>query len=278
MTHPLARLSLAALLAVPAGFAATPAHAEPSTRPAARADRADRAAARGGRPDQPGRPGDGKPGRPGGRGKGGGPGGNGDGGQAVERFQRAVDELGLSDEQKAKFLTRVEDAREELKLVRDDFADASQRERGQAIRTVLQDLRQDLTADLTPEQQATLQEMIDRRQAGGGGPGSGLRMVQAVRSLDLTAEQQPAVREAMMEARAKMQEARADPTAAPDPEVARQIFADARRKVVAVLTPEQREQFRAAMQPGRPGGADGERPRKGGDPSEKARGKGKPQA
>lgn len=191
----------------------------------------------------------------------------------VERFETALKELALTDEQKAKAKEIVGKAR---RAVAEGKGEG--RERLQAAARALADLRQDVNGLLTEPQRKALAEKLPllARRAAGDAPAA---MQQAIRAalekLDLSADQKAKIKALNDEAQAKLkavtEEARGQDESLA--EKVRPILQEQREKLAQMLSGDQAPKFQAAVREhleklrgGRPAtaGDDAEAGKKGG--------------
>jgi hypothetical protein len=169
------------------------------------------------------------------------------GGSPVDHLHRALQGLRLSDEQKARLEELLSGARRKLEELRaaGDRADS----RAQ-FEKVMEELRPKVAAVLTEEQRARLHEVLSR-EGGPRGDGPLGYLHRQLAQLDLSADQQSRIREILTGLHPKLEEAMAAGT---DRETAmrrvRELVEQARERVLAVLTPEQKA--RAQSRPARP--------------------------
>lgn len=177
--------------------------------------------------------------------------------QMLKLQRERLDQLNLTDDQKKKLDDLYAAASEDLKK-----ADAGDR---QAIVKVMSDFREKIAGVLTDEQKA---KMPQRGQGGAGGPGAGGgprgnmadRLQAALDKVDLSSDQKEKVKPIIDDVRKKFEELRSQLQGG-DRAAMREKFTalmnDTRDKLKEILTPEQGEKLRAALQAGRPGGAPG---------------------
>ena len=185
-------------------------------------------------------------------------------GQALKAARERLDQLNLTDDQKKKIDEIYKDAADELKN-----ADKGDR---QAMGKIMRDLREKVGGVLTEEQKTKLQQM---RGGPGGGPGSPIDRLQgALDKADLSDDQKAKLKPVLEEARKKFTELRGQVQNG-DREAMREKFKatmdDLRDKLKEILTPEQADKVKAAMEAGgpRPGGGPGGPARPGAEPPPK---------
>jgi Skp family chaperone for outer membrane proteins len=98
----------------------------------------------------------------------------GGGGPALQRLSENLDQVGLSDQQKAQGQQIIGEARRQLDDLRDGVAAGDEEARAKAG-TVLRDARTQLQALLTPEQQDELRQLMGGQGRQGRGAGLGRR-------------------------------------------------------------------------------------------------------
>jgi Spy/CpxP family protein refolding chaperone len=183
--------------------------------------------------------------------------------QLIERFHNAVNELGLSDEQKPKVDEIFAKAKDDFAKLQPELQDLPMQERGQRVREFTQKLVSDVKGVLNDQQKADFDKRVAELQAQrGGGQGAGQggqmrRMRDAVASLQLTDEQKPKVEEILTKAEKDAEQARQESQGDPEAmrEKARAIAQNTITALEQVLTPEQQQQFRESMRAARGGGA-----------------------
>jgi Spy/CpxP family protein refolding chaperone len=92
-------------------------------------------------------------------------------GNMLERFQQAMQDLGLTDEQKTQVKALFEEYRPKFQAIRQE-ANGDPKAAMEKARPLLQEFRDKLNGILTPEQAAKLKEKVEqvREQAGGARP------------------------------------------------------------------------------------------------------------
>ena len=215
--------------------------------------------------------GGGRAGARGGQGRGMGP-------ALIDRMHTAVNELGLSDEQKPKMDEIFAKAKDDLAKMQPELQDLPAQERGARVREFTQKLVSDVKGVLNDEQKAKFDQRVaelqQQRGGAGGGQGAGQggqmrRMREAAASLDLSPEQKTKVDEILSKAEKDVEQARQESQGDPEAmrEKARAIGQNTTAALEQVLTPEQQTQFRESMRAARgTGNGDGQgaRERRGG--------------
>lgn len=192
---------------------------------------------------------------------GGGPGARGQrgGGMLIERFQTAMADLDLNEDQKFKIDEALEEARSQMREMMPQLRDMDPQERRAKMREVVDQLRSDVSAVLTDEQKATLQERLAALPGQGpatrpidgqpGRAGAFQGLVQALEQLNLTDAQKSEIAVVTAETREKLQALREQ--AAGDPralaEQARPLMEEARTRLGEILTEDQRQQLQQIM-------------------------------
>jgi Spy/CpxP family protein refolding chaperone len=189
----------------------------------------------------------------------GGPGapGAGRGAFMAQRMKDVTATLGLSDEQSKKVDAAVADLQKKAEDIR---AAGPDREKIMALR---EDGLKQMKAILTEEQFTKFEEAMRQPPAGAGGRVGAMvqRFQDAIKDLNLTQDQEPKVQGALADARKKF--AALAPSVQggqPSPDVRekfRTAMEDLRTELMGILTPEQQEKFRAAMQQGAGAGGAG---------------------
>jgi Spy/CpxP family protein refolding chaperone len=174
--------------------------------------------------------------------------------QILKMQRERLDQLNLTDDQKKKLDDLFATAADDLKKV-----DAGDR---QAMGKVMGDLREKIAGILTDEQKAK------RAQAGPGGPGGPRgnpadRLQAALDKADLSSDQKEKTKPIIEVVRKKFEELRSQIQGgdrAAIREKIKTLMDDTRDKLKDILTPEQAEKVKAALEAGRPPGAPGGRP------------------
>jgi Spy/CpxP family protein refolding chaperone len=208
------------------------------------------------------------------------PRGGAGGGRMLERVQQLIDQdLQLSDAQRDKIKSILEDARAEMRELMPQLRDLEPQERAEKMREFLKEVHDNVAAELDDSQKKVFEEKLQQLRPGqGGGPGGGgqggmmmfERLENAVKQLDLSDEQKQQVEKIVADAKKKIQESREKIQNGADPqqvrEEVRQASMDVREQLMGVLTPEQQQKLRESLRPqgngpgGPPGGSPGNRP------------------
>jgi Spy/CpxP family protein refolding chaperone len=197
-----------------------------------------------------------------------------------------LDELDLSEEQRAKIDEILADAQKERESLRDELRQLEPRERRERMQQHMESLREKINAELTEEQRAALEEKTQQQQerwrermgrrGGGGdgpatrpGPGAGAgfrgfggpdqvdRLTEALTQLDLTDEQQQKIADALDELRDSMDQLRGQEG---NWEARRDAMQKFQQAVQETLTEEQRAKLRELTpERGRGGRGEGDR-------------------
>jgi peroxiredoxin len=94
-------------------------------------------------------------------------------GNALERLTQVLEEVKITDEQRAKIHTVMDETRKRLQELRSQAQGGGQQARGK-FREVMEDARTKINEILTEEQRAKFRELMRQREGGpGGGPGGG---------------------------------------------------------------------------------------------------------
>lgn len=176
----------------------------------------------------------------------------GEGFSLLERAQKMVNDLKLSDEQKEKVSEIFDKAREDARSMRQDLANVSPQERGDRIREFVSSLREKIGGVLTDEQKKEFQQKMQELRGGAaGGAGGGMvdRLRDSLQKLDLSDEQRAKIKDLFEEVQSKVQQAReeADGQADQMREKIRPIAQDAREKLQSILTADQQKKLRELM-------------------------------
>jgi Spy/CpxP family protein refolding chaperone len=183
-----------------------------------------------------------------------GEGGRPDPAQGLRMMRERLDQLNLTDEQKKKLDEIYSSAQDDLKK-----ADSADR---QAVGKVMGDVREKVGSVLTEEQKTKMQQLRGQGGPGSGPPGGGPgamadRLQAALDKADLSADQKEKVKPILADARKKIDELRTK-LAAGERDGMREKFKavmdDTRDKLKEILTPEQGEKVKTAMEAGRPPG------------------------
>src|SRR4051812_39606139 len=85
----------------------------------------------------------------------------------LERAQATAEQMDLTPEQKAKINAAIDQAREQMRGMRDQLQDMSPQERTERVRGVLSTVRETIEAQLSPAQKAEFSEKLNSARAGG---------------------------------------------------------------------------------------------------------------
>lgn len=176
-----------------------------------------------------------------------------DPGQYLKLQRDRLNELNLTDDQKTKIDALYTKATEEVKAA----AAADPQERRQKMGELMMGLRKDVAEVLTDEQKAKFAAM---GPAAVGRPNPVARLEDAISKLDLTAEQKPKVQVVVEDAKKKFEELRGQLPGGDRAAVREKFTAfmdETRDKLKEILTPEQQEKLREALQAGAPGAGPG---------------------
>ena len=206
-----------------------------------------------------------------GAGAGPGPGAGGPGGNRplpiTQRLNEVISTLNLSDDQKKKVDDLLADVQKKAVEIRSAGNPGPEmREKIQALR---EDVLKQIKSILNEEQFKKLEEAM-RPQPGPGAGGGGARLgaliqrlADGMKDLNLSDDQKPKVQAALADARKKFQELAPQLQGGqPTPELRekfRGILEGLRDELSGVLNEEQKEKFRALMQPGQGAGGQGAR-------------------
>lgn len=182
-------------------------------------------------------------------------------GQMMERVREEMQKLGLSADQKTQMEKILADAKTQAEAIRDDKT-LSEQDRMDKLRTTFQDLRQKLSAVLTPEQQKQFQADREQRMLNGDPIG---HLQEAMKDLNLTDDQKSKVETVFADARKEFQTLKEN--GGGNMEAAMKLMRETRDKVNQVLTPEQSQKLtemiqarRAAAEGAGPAGGQGDKP------------------
>lgn len=197
------------------------------------------------------------------------------GGNLVERIEQAMQDLDLSDEQKAQVEAILEKSREEMRAAMQEMQGLEPQARRQRMREMMMDVNEQLTGVLNEDQKAAFQRKLAEMRAQAGRDGRGAepgtqpaagrvgaiieQLRDAIEQLNLTDEQKSKAEQILQDTRTKLRVLRDE--AAGDIEKirdkAREIINDTRQDLQEVLTPQQQEKLRELMEAAR--GARGQR-------------------
>ncbi len=182
------------------------------------------------------------------------PGGIGGGAMGLEITRRALDDVGLSDDQKKKVDDIFAEARTKLQAMVQDFRDKQTPpdERREQMRTFMTDLRGKIAPLLDDSQKQKIQEkMASLRNGGGLSTLLTARLKEAGDKLNLTADQKPKFDAVVADAQKKLQDLKpADGADRQDlMQKANAIRQDTIEQLKAILSPEQLAQLKDAMRP-----------------------------
>lgn len=162
----------------------------------------------------------------------------------------SIEQLGLTEEQKAQMQPVLQELREAIKEART----AEGPDRAQKMRDAMSAAREKMAGILTPEQQEKLRELTQQRQGQGGMAQGGFigRLKQAVEELNLTDEQKAKVNEIVESYRGQFEAIRKEHAgdAKAIMEAVRPLVAEMRAKVTEVLTPEQAAELKTKLMSG----------------------------
>jgi Spy/CpxP family protein refolding chaperone len=208
----------------------------------------------------------------------------------IDRFHNAVNELGLTDEQKPKVDEIFAKAKDDFAQQQPQWRDLPPEERVQHVREFTQKLVGDVKAVLNDEQKAKFDQRVAELQsqrggAQGGGQGMGQggqtrRMREAIDALNLSDDQKQKVDGIFKDMETKVADAQKESQGDREAmrEKMRMIAQDTTAQLEQVLTPDQQQQFRESMRAARgSGNGDGQgRGRRGDAPSTQPSGSGSP--
>lgn len=183
----------------------------------------------------------------------------------LDRLRSTINELNLTDEQKPKVDKAFEEAQAKIQKIREN-PDADRQEMGQKLREVYTALRENIGAILTDEQREQLRTklaQVFRGAAGAGAAGDPIaRLRTAVESLELADDQKPKVRrvfeDAIGQSKDLRQQIQSGDNGARDK--LRTLIGDTRDKITEILTDDQKQKLREALQQAAENGGAGARP------------------
>ena len=174
----------------------------------------------------------------------------------LERVRKAVDELKLSDDQKSKIDTMFEEAKSELKKVREETA-GDREGMLKKIKGVYDKLRENVGGVLTDEQKeqfkGRFQKLFQRGGAAAAGAGEMMgRLKTAIEKLGLSDEQKTKVHDLFEETAKKAKElrAQAENGGTDASEKLRDLMQETREKLGSILTDEQKQKLRESLPQG----------------------------
>ncbi len=163
------------------------------------------------------------------------------------QYSGIYDQLGLTPDQKTKLDAIRKDARDQMKAV---FADKSltREQKFAKLGEIRKNEKGQINQILTPDQQAKLKDLIKAKMEA--------REKRFAEYLGLTADQEAQIKAIHQDAYNQIKAVKADTTLTPDQRMAqmKQIRATMHDKIMAVLTPEQRDKLTARKGEMRKGG------------------------
>jgi Spy/CpxP family protein refolding chaperone len=173
----------------------------------------------------------------------------------LKRFRSAVDELKLSDDQKAKIDKMFDDAKSQLKEARDS-ANGDRQEIGKKSREVFTKLRDTLMTELTDDQKTELKTKLQTLFTGRGAGGGDVivRLRTALEKLNLSGDQKRQIKEVLESAETKAKDLREKAQGGDQDarEKLSMVMRDTRQKIGDILTDNQKQQLQDALQGGTP--------------------------
>jgi Spy/CpxP family protein refolding chaperone len=184
----------------------------------------------------------------------------------LQRVRDVVNDLKLTDEQKAKVEDLMQQARQDLRQMMQTVRDLPLAERREKVRSFVLDVSEKIAGVLSDEQRATFRKKIEelREQVQGGGRAAGAgrgagaeepgpvvrRLREAIGKLDLSEEQKQKVESLLKETQEKAQILRRDAQADAQNLRAkgRELIAETRAKLSEILSPDQQAKLRELMQ------------------------------
>jgi Spy/CpxP family protein refolding chaperone len=214
--------------------------------------------------------------------------------QVLEQYAQLAKDLNLDADQAKHFRESMQTARESLQAMGKDAQTMSPQDRLATLRSTLDTMNADMASTLTEEQKKTfdaktaeisknLEATLRNARAGGPGadgqpttrPGGGAggpggmggrfaeRIDRALDAAEATPEQREKLKPILDEAKEKIEKIITDAQAAGNVDrqaiggQVREVLEGVREQANGILTADQVEKFRAAMQPNRPGGQGG---------------------
>jgi Spy/CpxP family protein refolding chaperone len=174
----------------------------------------------------------------------------------LKRFRSVVDELKLSDDQKAKVDKAFEEAQSQIKKVRDSAESGDQQATAQKLREAYTTLRENVSAALTDEQKEQFKEKLQSMfRAGGAGGGDITRLRSALEKLNLSDDQKTKVKELLEDTQTKAKDLREKAQGGDQDarDKLRTLVQDARQKLGDILTKDEMEKLKELMQQSAPG-------------------------
>lgn len=174
-------------------------------------------------------------------------------GQRPMMFERMCDELNLTAEQKEKVQAIFQDQMKQMEAIRQSNAtEEEKRAKAEELRTQTQT---QILAVLTPEQQKKAKELWAKMDKDRDGRPDGMEMI--LEKLNLTPEQKQQIETIQADCRKQVQAVMSDSTLdqATKAEKVAEIRKGTHEQVMAVLTPEQKQQLEQLKAKwGKPGG------------------------
>lgn len=189
---------------------------------------------------------------------------NGEGRQGfpmLDRVREAVNELKLSDDQKSKIDKMFEDARSQMKKLREEAA-GDREEMTKKAREMFDKLREDIASVLNEDQKEQLKEKLQKAFQRGAGAGGDIaaRLKAAIAKLDLSDEQKSKVHDVLEETGKKAKDLRsqAENGSQEARGKLRDLMQETREKLGSILSDDQKQKLQETLQQG-----GGDRPPRG---------------
>jgi Spy/CpxP family protein refolding chaperone len=191
---------------------------------------------------------------------------NGEGRQGfpmLDRFHEAVNELKLNDDQKSKIDKMFEDARSQMKKLREEAA-GDREAVAKKAREMFEKLRENIASVLNEDQKEQLKEKLQKafqRGAAAGGDMAG-RLKAAIEKLSLSEEQKTKVHDLLEDTNKKAKDLRsqAENGGQEAREKLRELMQETREKLGNILSDEQKQKLQETLQQA---GGGGDRPARG---------------
>jgi Spy/CpxP family protein refolding chaperone len=167
----------------------------------------------------------------------------------LDRIQKAVNALNLTDEQQKQMDTVFSDARDQLQSLQADLKSMDPDARRQKLRSFVTDLRDQILDILTDDQKAQLKEKMSSIMAQNGGGGQKLAALKsALDSMDLTDDQKKQIDQLLRDTRQKAKDLAAQAADGDVKDQLQELRQSALGKLRDILTPDQLQELRDKMQ------------------------------
>lgn len=168
-------------------------------------------------------------------------------GVGIDTFKQIAKELNLTDAQKTQIKAIMKEHRAEAQKINQSSMTAD--EKKAALLKLRKGTQEKVVGVLTPEQKAQLDKIRASRKEKRDELG------ECLKSLDLTADQKTQIQTIRTDTHAKVKAVQVDTTLTPQQKIQQilQIRKDSRQKMLALLTPEQREKLNECLKASKAG-------------------------